>query len=123
MRRSVCPIVPRTALAVVAVLLGPCVLALALGCSEAPPPPTPPRPVQTMRVGHMQARVGPRFPGKAKATQEVNLSFRVSGTVEQVKVKIGDRVTAGQVVATLEAANEVCSAAARMEASVSCMSC
>jgi len=50
------------------------------GCSQEPPPPQDVvRPVQAMKVADVQSISGRGLPGTAKATQEVNLSFRVGG--------------------------------------------
>ncbi len=42
------------------------------------------------------------FPGKVKASQEANLSFRISGPIEKIFVKEGERVHKGQVLAKME---------------------
>ena len=42
------------------------------------------------------------FSGTAKANNETNLSFRVSGTLRTVQVKLGDRVRKGQLLATID---------------------
>ena len=42
------------------------------------------------------------FSGVAKAGVETNLSFKVSGTVRRLEVKVGDRVRAGQLIADLD---------------------
>ncbi len=42
------------------------------------------------------------FSGTAKANNETNLSFRVSGTLRTVPVKLGDRVRKGQLIATID---------------------
>ncbi len=42
------------------------------------------------------------FSGTAKANNETNLSFRVSGTLHAVPVKLGDRVRKGQLIATID---------------------
>ena len=42
------------------------------------------------------------FTGKTKATEEVNLSFRVSGQIQRILVNEGDRVSKGQVVAEMD---------------------
>ncbi|MEL6277086.1 MAG: efflux RND transporter periplasmic adaptor subunit, partial [Bacteroidota bacterium] len=42
------------------------------------------------------------FPGVAQAEKEANLSFRVSGTVRNLNIKLGDRVRKGQLIASLD---------------------
>lgn len=50
-------------------------------------------------LGDMSATT---FTGKTKAVSEVNLAFRVSGTIQQVLVREGDVVRKGQVVAVMD---------------------
>ena len=45
---------------------------------------------------------GRRFPGQAKATQELNLAFEVPGRLIESPVEVGDRVELGQVLAELD---------------------
>ncbi|MEM6544496.1 MAG: biotin/lipoyl-binding protein, partial [Pseudomonadota bacterium] len=42
------------------------------------------------------------FSGSAQTAQEVKLSFRVAGTVIAVPISVGDRVSAGSLVARLD---------------------
>lgn len=42
------------------------------------------------------------FPGRVKASEEVNMAFKVSGTLKKVLVDDGSRVSAGQLVAELD---------------------
>ena len=42
------------------------------------------------------------FSGTAQANNETNLSFRVSGTLRTVQIKLGDRVRKGQLLATID---------------------
>lgn len=42
------------------------------------------------------------FTGRTKSADEVNVAFRVSGTIEQVLVKEGDYVNKGQVIARMD---------------------
>lgn len=52
-----------------------------------------------MRAGEMTSL---QFPGKVKAAQDVNLSFRVSGTIRKICVEDGAYVRAGQLLAELD---------------------
>ena len=75
-----------------------------LGCEQPPPSETPEviRPVRSQRVfltGSNQVRT---FSGTAKAGLEAKLSFKVSGTVQRLLVRVGGKVQQGQVLATLD---------------------
>ncbi len=60
------------------------------------------RPVLAMQVSDIE-QIGRRtFPGRAQATQEVDLAFRVSGPLITLPVKVGDDVKAGDVVARID---------------------
>ncbi|MHC4350739.1 MAG: efflux RND transporter periplasmic adaptor subunit [Planctomycetota bacterium] len=72
------------------------------GCSQPPPEPDVIRPVRAVRAGDVSTLDGRWFPGKAQATQEVNLSFRVSGPLVEFPVIVGDRVTQDQVLARID---------------------
>ena len=73
----------------------------AAGCQE-PTIETPIRPVRTIRVGDVAEISGRSFPGRAQATEEVNLSFRVAGPLKEFPVKVGDEVTEGQLLAKID---------------------
>jgi membrane fusion protein, multidrug efflux system len=60
------------------------------------------RPVMAMKVGEVTQFRQRQFPGKAKATQELELSFRVSGPLVTLPVNIGDNVATGDVVARID---------------------
>jgi len=60
------------------------------------------RPVRAMTIAEPEPFTGRWFPGKATATQEANLSFRVAGTVDKLPVDIGDMVTQGHLLARLD---------------------
>lgn len=77
---------------------------LLTACSdEGPPQEVLLRPVRSMTVQASGSTVERAFSGTAKAGLESNLSFRIPGAVELVKVKVGDRVKAGQLIARLDA--------------------
>ncbi|MEN2986976.1 efflux RND transporter periplasmic adaptor subunit [Tistrella sp. BH-R2-4] len=79
--------------------------ALALGgCKEptradAPPPE---RPVRVATVAYTNAAETRDFVGVVRARTESALGFRVGGKLVERPVDVGDRVTAGQVVAKLD---------------------
>ena len=72
------------------------------GCAkEEAPKKEVVRPIKAIQVGGLEVLTGRTFPGKAKATQEANLSFRVNGTLNQFPVKVGDEVKKGELLFTL----------------------
>ena len=75
---------------------------LLLGCTEPAPEREVLRPVRSEEVATSRASRVRTFSGTARAGQETDLSFRVSGRVEVVSVKVGDSVRAGQLIAQLE---------------------
>jgi RND family efflux transporter MFP subunit len=60
------------------------------------------RPVKAMKVTEVLQFRQRQFPGTAKATQEIDLSFRVSGPLITLPVDIGDEVSMGDVVARID---------------------
>ena len=55
-----------------------------------------------MQIGSVKQFAGEKVPGVAKATQEVELSFRVSGSLQQMPIKIGEEVRIGDTLAELD---------------------
>jgi RND family efflux transporter MFP subunit len=62
----------------------------------------PARSVRVMKVGDISGIEGRKFPGRAKATQEINLSFRVGGELVSLPIDVGDVVKKGDVLSTLD---------------------
>jgi RND family efflux transporter MFP subunit len=60
------------------------------------------RPVRYSEVFSIGGNRMRTFTGVAKAGVESNISFRVAGTVQKLKVKVGDKVRAGQLLAELD---------------------
>ena len=60
------------------------------------------RPARVMRVNNTQAFISRSFPGRAKATREVDLAFRVSGPLVALPVAVGAALEAGEVVARID---------------------
>ena len=85
--------------AIGAVLLSSSLLIAA--CGEAPTP-RPPRPVKAMQVTGASDLAEGSLPGRARAGQEVNMSFRVSGQLLEFPVSVGDKVPAGTKLAILD---------------------
>ena len=77
--------------------------ALIVGCGQEPLPEQQViRPLRAIKVGDATALISREFPGQAKATQEVNLSFRVAGPLITFPVKVGDEVKAGDILARID---------------------
>ena len=70
-------------------------------CGEAPAP-QPPRLVKAMQISGASDLSEGNFPGRARAGQEVNLSFRVSGQMMEFPVSVGDKVNTGTSLAILD---------------------
>ncbi len=60
------------------------------------------RPIKAMMITDAVQFRQRKFPGTAKATQEIDLSFRVSGPLITLPVDIGDDVNIGDVVARID---------------------
>lgn len=81
-------------------------LALLLaGCGEEETASAPVvRPVVAVKVGDAELIRRREFPGRAKGTREVGLSFRVPGQLLEFDVNVGDAFVAGDVIAQLDPA-------------------
>src|SRR5580704_6772360 len=78
----------------------------------------PSRPVLTFRIVNSDVLAGRAIPGQARSAHEAALSFRVGGRMMERRVKTGDQVKEGDVVATLDPApyqSEVDSVSATLE--------
>jgi RND family efflux transporter MFP subunit len=60
------------------------------------------RPIRTMKVDDISQIERRSFPGRAKATQEVELSFRVTGPLITLPVKVGDKIDKDDTVARID---------------------
>lgn len=80
-------------------------LAVASGCAQdaADPSPPPLRPVRYAAVEAVEAGDTRVFAGTAVAAAESRLSFRVGGTLVELRVELGDTVQAGQPIARIDA--------------------
>jgi len=63
------------------------------------------RPVRYAQIGMSSDADVHTFSGTAQASEVTNLSFRVSGNIKGLKVKLGDRVRRGQLIATIDPAD------------------
>lgn len=83
-----------------------CLAFFLLSCGEEPVETTRQiRPIKYAKIGQSEGGETHTFSGVAKAQNETNLSFKVAGTLSSVKVKLGDRVSKGQLIATIDPAD------------------
>lgn len=89
----------KTWIIIAVVVLGVVIIGLVLGARAQK---TVVGEFQTAKIGHgnLTATVGAT--GTVRTNQSALLSWKVSGTVGDVRVQIGDRVSAGAILATLE---------------------
>jgi multidrug efflux pump subunit AcrA (membrane-fusion protein) len=73
-----------------------------LGCQEEIPQKETIRPVRAAQISDPSEFANRWFPGQAKATQEVDLSFRVAGPLIKFPVKVGDKVPKGHKLARID---------------------
>jgi RND family efflux transporter MFP subunit len=74
------------------------------GCGREEPDRAPRiRPVRCLQVVAGRPERARWFSGTSQAGQHAGLSFRVSGVIKRLSIKVGDRVEAGTVVASLDA--------------------
>jgi RND family efflux transporter MFP subunit len=82
-------------------------LALTLaGCGQRPSPPPGVRPVRTVTVERRAVADTQKLSGVIRAQDEVNLAFRLDGRMIERKVQVGDKVTPGQEIASLDPQNQ-----------------
>lgn len=81
-----------------------CLLAALIffGCQEEIPPKDITRMVRAVQVRDPAEFAQRWFPGQAKATQEVDLSFRVAGPLIERPVNVGDKMSKGQLMARID---------------------
>jgi membrane fusion protein, multidrug efflux system len=79
--------------------------ALLAACGKKEPAPEPTRAVRTMTVTAAQAGGSHEFAAEVRARVESRLGFRVPGKMLSRRAEVGQRVRAGQVLATLDAAD------------------
>jgi membrane fusion protein, multidrug efflux system len=76
-------------------------------CEESAPPAPQIRPVRTIVVQKRVLGESTALTGHVRARDEVSLAFRIDGKLIERLVNIGDRVTAGQLVARVDPQNEL----------------
>jgi RND family efflux transporter MFP subunit len=73
-----------------------------MGCDKPAPPTPQARPVRTVTVGRVADGETVSLTGHVRAKDQVSLAFRLDGRMMQRPVNVGDVLTAGQVVASLD---------------------
>ncbi len=95
------------------------VLAAALfGCRPPAEEPVVIRPVRAMKIADTAELEARWFPGRAQATQEVNIAFEVAGRIIERPVDVGDHVETGEMLARLDPSdfqNELAAAKAQRD--------
>lgn len=72
------------------------------GCTPPPPPPEPVRAVRTLTVEVGRTESAHAFAAEVRARHESRLGFRVAGKLLSRSAEVGQRVSAGQVLARLD---------------------
>ena len=96
------PVPARPALAPTLALALSLSLALA-ACSQKEAAPEPVRAVKLMTVGEAPVQARPEYSGEVRARIESRLGFRVAGKLTERNVQLGQHVSAGQLLAQLDA--------------------
>jgi len=78
------------------------VLVVLTGCESADAPIPQPKKVKAIQLGDASPLVERSLPGRARAAQEVNLSFRVSGPLVELPANVGDTVKEGDLIARID---------------------
>lgn len=78
-----------------------CVATLA-ACSKAPAPQEPVRAVKLITVGATASTLDLEFSGEVRARIEASLGFRVAGKLVSRPAEVGQRVSAGQLLAQID---------------------
>ncbi len=82
-------------------------VALLAGCGDSTPPAPPEiRPVRVVSVENRTGGDVVTLTGTIQAEATVNLAFRIGGRMVERTVNVGDKVTAGQVIARLDPSNQ-----------------
>ena len=79
-------------------------LATACGENSAEQMEMLPRPVPVFRVVDANLLAGRALPGQARSAREAMLSFRIAGRIQERRVKTGDQVKEGEILAILDPA-------------------
>ncbi len=82
-----------------------CFLLGIMGCAQEEPPPTKKivRPVKVMTITSKTSSMDTKtFSGVAEGIEEVSLSFRVTGLLQEIKAKVGNKRKKGSILAILD---------------------
>lgn len=71
-------------------------------CNNGSNQTTKPKTIKTEEVIFSDETSVMQYPGKVKSSQDAGLSFKVSGTLQKIFVKDGQRVKKGQLIAELD---------------------
>jgi membrane fusion protein, multidrug efflux system len=82
------------------------IAATVMGCDKAAPPAPQARPVRALTIAGDAEGETVSLTGQVRAKDEVSVAFRLDGRMIERPVHIGDRVTAGQIVARLDPPNQ-----------------
>lgn len=87
--------------AVIAILLS---LSAVMAANKPPVPAAPqaPKPVKVLTYQPLSEDEVPGFPGKVEAGDSALLAFRVAGQIQAFRVRMGDRVNQGALLAELD---------------------
>lgn len=78
------------------------ILAALTGCDDKAPPAAEARPVRTLTVERVASGETFSLTGQIQAKDRVSLAFRLDGRMAERLVRVGDLLSAGQVVARLD---------------------
>jgi RND family efflux transporter MFP subunit len=98
--------------------LAACLVALGAlaGCSQPQPGAEEIRPVRVMTVAPAATSIAAELSGEVRPRTESRVGFQVAGRITGRRVEVGQRVRAGQLLATLDAADfQLGAAAARAQ--------
>ncbi len=76
--------------------------AVLTACNKAPAPQEPVRAVKLITVGASASTLSLEFSGEVRARIEANLGFRVAGKLISRPAEVGQRVSAGQLLAQID---------------------
>jgi RND family efflux transporter MFP subunit len=71
-------------------------------CAEKALPEPPPKKVKAVKLGDISDLAERSLPGRARAAQQSNLSFRVSGPLIELPIAVGDKVSRGDLLARID---------------------